>query len=313
MNKEVLVTGGAGFIGSHFIDYLLQNTSSNITSVDCSSNYLEFLPSYKEVRFIQCDIKDKRQVDSLFDRKYDVIVHFAASSNINSSTKTMLDTNIVGTFNLLEAVRANKANKMIHLSTDKVYGSLACDEVPFTELSTINPSNLYTASKASADMLVRAFSQTYQLPLITVRSSNNYGPRQQENKFIPKTIMNALKEKDILVYGDGLQVRDWLFVEDHCRAIYNVMESGSLGEVYNVGGGHERTSLQVVKLILDHLDKSHKLIRHVEDRQIHERRCALNWGKIQRELGWKPDISFHSGLKQTINWYTHNFVNGIRS
>ncbi len=312
MTKQILVTGGAGFIGSNFIQGLLRDTTSYyVTNVDSLTyagkieNMVEF-ENHVNYRFFPVDISNARQLNKVFDREYDAIVHFAAESHVDRSIvnpSIFLSTNIIGTNNLLQALLEGYAKKMIYISTDEVYGSLRDEDLPFTESSPLAANNPYSASKAGADLLVRSYYNTYQVPVITTRCSNNYGPMQNEEKLIPKIIKHALKDEPIPIYGDGLHKRDWLYVTDHCRALYTVLEHGEPGEVYNIGGGHERTNLDVAKLILDYLGKSEKLIYHVEDRKGHDRRYAINWGKIHKQLGWKPNVSFYDGLVRTIEWY----------
>ncbi|WP_209125691.1 dTDP-glucose 4,6-dehydratase [Alkalihalobacillus sp. BA299] len=311
MNKNLLITGGAGFIGANFIEYMLKNSSYSITNIDAltyaghvdNMKHFDQNPNY---RFINCDISNPNSLIDAFDQKYGAIINFAAESHVDRSIENanpFVNTNIKGTLNLLYAVLNGKANKMIQVSTDEVYGSLNTDELPFTEHSPLLPNNSYSASKASADLLVRSFYKTHQLPLIITRCSNNYGPKQHREKFIPKAVTNALNDIKIPLYGDGLHVRDWLYVDDHCRALHKVLEHGEAGEVYNIGGGHERTNKEVITIILDYLGKDQRLIEYVEDRKGHDRRYAINWGKIHKELGWKPQVTFREGLFQTIEWY----------
>ncbi|WP_216828252.1 dTDP-glucose 4,6-dehydratase [Alkalihalobacterium elongatum] len=314
MSKHLLITGGAGFIGSNFIEYMLKNSAYSITNIDALTyagqidNMMTF-KKYPNYRFMHCDIGNRDSLIKAFDRNYEFIINFAAESHVDRSIENaqpFVDTNVSGTLNLLYALLDGKAKKMIQISTDEVYGSLRSDDLPFTENSPLTPNNPYSASKASADLLVRSFYQTYKLPLIITRCSNNYGPRQHNEKFIPKVITNALNEQKIPLYGDGKNIRDWLFVEDHCRAIRMVLEHGEPGEIYNIGGGHERTNQEVITFILDYLNKSHTLIQFVEDRKGHDRRYAINWGKIHKELGWMPQVTFREGLIRTIEWYKNN-------
>ncbi|WP_078430388.1 dTDP-glucose 4,6-dehydratase [Alkalihalobacterium alkalinitrilicum] len=316
MSKHLLVTGGAGFIGSNFIEYMLGNTSYSITNIDALTyagdiDNIKHFNQNSKYRFIHCDISNSTSLKQAFDREYKAIINFAAESHVDRSIENahpFINTNINGTLNLLNAVLVGKAKKMIQISTDEVYGSLGHEDLPFTEHSPLAPNNPYSASKASADLLVRSFYKTYQLPLIITRCSNNYGPKQHREKFIPKVIINALNDQKIPLYGDGQNVRDWLFVDDHCRAIHMVLEHGEPGEVYNIGGGHERTNKEVITLILDYLNKKHQLIEYVEDRKGHDRRYAINWGKIHKELGWKPQVTFRDGLINTIEWYKNNKI-----
>lgn len=311
MHKHLLITGGAGFIGSNFISLLLNHTHYFITNVDSltyAGNLENIQPFEKSnrYRFIKCDIRKIDELNLVFDQKYDAIINFAAESHVDRSIQQALpfiETNINGTFHLIQAVLNGKAKKMIQISTDEVYGSLSATESPFTEKTPLAPNNPYSASKASADLLVRSFVQTHQLPLIVTRCSNNYGPRQHTEKFIPKTINNALNNEKIPLYGDGLNIRDWIFVEDHCRAIHMVLEKSACGEIYNIGGTEEHTNLEVIETILFQLDKGNQLIKYVEDRKGHDRRYAMDSSKIRRELGWQPLVSFKEGIQKTIDWY----------
>ncbi|OIJ18535.1 dTDP-glucose 4,6-dehydratase [Anaerobacillus alkalidiazotrophicus] len=315
MSKHLLITGGAGFIGSNFIDYILKNTTYSITNIDALTyaghiNNMKTFNQHRNYRFIQCDISNGTSLKQVFDCDYEAIINFAAESHVDRSIENahpFIHTNINGTLNLLNAVLAGKAKKMIQISTDEVYGSLDQDSLPFTEYSQLASNNPYSASKASADLFVRSFHRTYQLPLIITRCSNNYGPKQHLEKFIPKVITNALNDQKIPLYGDGKHVRDWIFVDDHCRAIHTVLEHGDSGEVYNIGGGHEWTNKEVITLILDYLNKDYSLIEYVKDRKGHDRRYGINWGKIHKELGWKPQVSFREGLIKTIEWYKTNY------
>ncbi|WP_088103479.1 dTDP-glucose 4,6-dehydratase [Halalkalibacter urbisdiaboli] len=314
MTKKILVTGGAGFIGSNFIDLLLQDDSFSVTNIDVLTyaGKMENMHSFVQhpnYRFFPIDIANREELNKVFDQNYDAIVHFAAESHVDRSIlepSIFLQTNIIGTNNLLSAVVNGYAEKMIYVSTDEVYGSLREGEPPFTEKSPLAANNPYSASKAGADLLVRAFHKTYSAPVITTRCSNNYGPRQDKEKLISKTIAKAFNDEKIPIYGDGMQIRDWLFVEDHCKALSAVLQNGKVGEVYNIGGGNEQTNLDVVKQVLNSLGKSDTLVEFVEDRKGHDQRYAINWNKINSELGWKPAVSFEEGLKRTIEWYKKN-------
>lgn len=310
--RYLLVTGGAGFIGSNFISYILNNTDYYVTNVDALTyagkleNTYTFNKSNK-YRFIKCDISDLNSLSLAFEnQQYDAIINFSAESHVDRSINNatpFIQTNINGTFNLLQFVLEGKANKIIQISTDEVYGSLDTNDPPFTEETPLAPNNPYSASKASADLLARSFYKTHQLPLIITRCSNNFGPMQDREKLIPKVIDNALKGKEIPIYGDGLNIRDWIYVEDHCRAILKVLENGTFGEVYNIGGTAEKTNLEVVKTILNYLGVGHHLITFVNDRKGHDRRYAMDSTKIFNELGWKATTSFEKGIEKTINWY----------
>lgn len=329
----ILVTGGAGFIGSNYIldwnrvsDELLVNLDKltyagnphNLDSLNDDPGYL----------FIQGDIADRERVRSLLvQHQPRAIVNFAAESHVDRSITgpdDFIQTNVVGTFSLLEETRAywdglpepkRQAFRFLHVSTDEVYGSLASDDLAFTETTAYAPNSPYSASKAASDHLVRAYHHTYGLPTLTTNCSNNYGPYQFPEKLIPLLIHNALQGLSLPIYGDGLNVRDWLYVGDHCAAIRSVLESGVPGEVYNIGGNNELSNLEVVRAlcaILDQLrpDAPHSphesLITYVQDRPGHDRRYAINADKIQRELGWRPQETFDSGLRKTVAWYLDN-------
>lgn len=312
---NLLITGGAGFIGLNFVHYLLKNTSYTITVIDSLTyashpNVIKKLTSDSRLRFIKGDIVNKLEIDKVMNHNYDAIIHFAAESHVDNSIKNadqFIQSNIVGTYHLLKHLMKGHAKKMIHISTDEVYGTLTTTQQPFTEESPLKPNNPYSATKASSDLLVRSYYETYQLPLIITRCSNNFGPYQNREKFIPTIIYSALHNHKIPVYGDGLQIRDWLFVEDHCKAIAMILEKGNWGEVYNIGGGNERKNIEVVKLILDMMGKSHNLIEFVEDRKGHDRRYAINSTKIQNEIGWKQTYSFEQALEETVQWHLNNF------
>jgi dTDP-glucose 4,6-dehydratase len=318
MSKHLLVTGGAGFIGSNFISQLLSHSNYFITNVDSltyAGNYqnIKVFEKSNKYRFLKCDIGNEQELTTAFDQEYEAIINFAAESHVDRSiydAYPFIKTNIQGTFNLLQAVLSGKARKMIQISTDEVYGSLGPNDPPFTEETPLAPNNPYSASKASADLLVRSFHKTHQLPLIITRCSNNYGPMQHTEKFIPKIITNALNDKEIPLYGDGLNIRDWIYVEDHCRAIQLVLEKGVIGEVYNIGGSEEKTNREVIDVILKKLGKDKTLIKHIEDRKGHDRRYAMDSTKISRELGWKPSVTFQEGIQKTIEWYKHKWLEG---
>jgi dTDP-glucose 4,6-dehydratase len=311
MQKNILVTGGAGFIGSNFIAYMLKNTAYHITNVDklTYAGNLQNTKGFfrnKRYRFLKADITDQNQLKCVFDRKYEVIINFAAETHVDRSIESaepFITANITGTLNLLHFILQEKAAKFIQISTDEVYGSLAADDPAFTEKSPLSPNNPYSASKASADLIVRSYYQTYKLPVLITRCSNNYGPHQHTEKFIPKIITHALQNQEIPLYGDGQNIRDWLFVEDHCRAIHLVLEQGTAGEVFNIGGACEMTNKEVVIHILDLLGKPKHLIRHVTDRKGHDRRYSIDFEKIHTQTGWKPTTSFAEGIKKTIDWY----------
>lgn len=315
MSKDILVTGGAGFIGLNFIYYLLKNTSYNITIIDSltyASHPKEIfkLISDSRIRFIKGNITNEKDLQIAMDRKYEGIIHFAAESHVDKSIENaddFIQTNIVGTYHLLQHLLKGYAKKMIHISTDEVYGTLKTNQPPFTEETPISPNNPYSATKASSDLLVRSYYETYKLPLIITRCSNNFGPFQHKEKFIPTIIYSALHNKKVPVYGDGMQIRDWLFVEDHCRAIFSIFEKGTLGEVYNIGGGNEKTNLSTVRQILNLLGKPDSLIEYVEDRKGHDRRYAIDSTKLQRELGWVQTFSWDQALEETVAWHIKKF------
>jgi dTDP-glucose 4,6-dehydratase len=312
---NLLVTGGAGFIGLNFVHYLLKNTSYNITVIDSLTyashpNEIRNLTSGSRLRFIKGSIVDEKNIDAVMDQKYEAIVHFAAESHVDNSIQNadkFIQTNIVGTYHLLQQLIKGHAQKMIHISTDEVYGTLNSTQEPFTEESPLSPNNPYSATKASSDLLVRSYHETFKLPLITTRCSNNFGPYQNMEKFIPTIVNRALHNHKIPVYGDGLQIRDWLFVEDHCKAIYLILEKGTWGEVYNIGGGNERKNIDVVKQILGIMGKPDHLIEFVEDRKGHDRRYAIDSSKLQNMLGWKQTSYFDQSLEKTVSWHINKF------
>lgn len=314
MKRHLLVTGGAGFIGSNFISHLLKNSNYYITNVD-SLTYAgktENINPFEELnryRFIKADIAEKKELAKVFDQKYDAILNFAAESHVDRSIEDVLPfihTNVYGTYNLLQAVLLGKAYKMIQISTDEVYGSLGPNDPSFTETTPLAPNNPYSASKASADLLIRSYYNTHQLPLTITRCSNNFGPMQHTEKFIPKVITNALHDIEIPLYGDGLNIRDWIYVEDHCSAIHTVLEKGVAGEVYNIGSSEEKTNREIIDCILKELGKDQSLIKHVSDRKGHDRRYSMDSSKISKELGWSPTVSFNEGIQKTIEWYRKN-------
>ncbi|GGI10297.1 dTDP-glucose 4,6-dehydratase [Gottfriedia solisilvae] len=312
---NILITGGAGFIGLNFVNFILKNTDYEITIIDALTyashpEEINKLGKNPRVRFIQANIINMEEIKLALDRVYEVLVHFAAESHVDRSIKDgeiFIQTNIIGTFNMIQVVMNGFAKKMIHVSTDEVYGTLEKNDTPFTEHSPISPNNPYSASKASSDLIVRSYFQTFGLPLITTRCSNNFGPFQNKEKYIPTIIYHALQEKKIPVYGDGLQIRDWLFVEDHCRAIANIIKNGKSGEVYNIGGGNEKTNIEVVKQVLAIMGKPESLIDYVTDRVGHDRRYAIDSSKLQSELGWIQQHTFQESLEETVKWYIEKF------
>jgi dTDP-glucose 4,6-dehydratase len=319
----LLVTGGMGFIGSNFVHYLLHNYYDweivNLDKLNYAGNpdNLRDVESEKRYRFVRGDITDRELVKNLCNNGFDVIVNFAAESHVDRSIldpSPFIETNIKGTQILLEAAKQTNVGKFIQISTDEVYGSLGAVG-KFSEESPVLPNNPYAASKAGADLMCHAYYQTYKLPVVITRCTNNYGPCQFPEKFIPLAITNALEDKEIPVYGDGLNVRDWIYVEDHCRAIDLAIQKGVPGEIYNVGGNNERSNLEVVRCILDTMSRPHSLITHVTDRLGHDRRYALETAKIEKSLGWSPAVSFGEGLELTVRWYLENepWWRGVKS
>ncbi|MVP01462.1 dTDP-glucose 4,6-dehydratase [Paenibacillus lutrae] len=311
---KLLVTGGAGFIGSNFILYMLKKYPEyQIVNLDALT-YAGNLENLKEAegnsqyQFIKADIADGMAVAKVFDQGIDVVVNFAAESHVDRSIlepDVFVRTNVMGTQVLLDAAKANQVKKFVQVSTDEVYGSLG-ETGLFTEDTPLASNSPYSASKAGADLLVRAYHETFGLPVNITRCSNNYGPYQFPEKLIPLIVANALEDKSLPVYGDGQNIRDWLYVEDHCSAIDLVIHKGKNGEVYNIGGNNERTNLAIIKTILENLDKSEELITFVKDRPGHDRRYGIDAAKITSELGWQPQYHFESGIKETIEWYLQN-------
>ena len=313
---RLLVTGGAGFIGSNFIANILQKHVdwhvANLDKLTYAGNLenLRRIEGNSRYSFIKGDIADRELVDALFSEgHFDVVVNFAAESHVDRSIldpTPFIDTNIKGTQVLLEASRQYGVSKFVQVSTDEVYGSLEPTDPPFTEESPLRPNSPYAASKAAADMMVRAYYRTYELPAIVTRCSNNYGPYQFPEKLIPLMITNALEDKPLPVYGDGQNVRDWIHVEDHCRAIDLVIQGGQAGEIYNIGASCEMKNLDVVKAVLRALGKPESLITFVPDRPGHDRRYAIDATKISKELGWKPRYRLLDALPELIRWYQDN-------
>ncbi len=314
---KILVTGGCGFIGSNFIRYMLKTYPNysliNIDKLTYAGNLenLSDISHSPRYHFIQGDISDPVRMGEIVEKGIDAIVNFAAESHVDRSIEdpsAFIKTNIFGTFVLLEAIRKlfpQQKIRFLHISTDEVYGSLG-ETGAFTEETPPAPNSPYSASKTAADMLIRSYFKTYGLPVLITRCSNNYGPYQFPEKLIPLMISNAIEDKELPIYGDGMHVRDWIYVEDHCRALDVVLHHGKEGEIYNIGGQSERPNLVVAQTILDWLGKPYSLIRHVTDRPGHDRRYAIDFSKIKRELGWKPTVSFEEGIRLTIEWYqTH--------
>ena len=311
--KKILVTGGCGFIGSNFVRYMLKTYADvqiiNFDSLTYAGNLDNLNEIEKDTRysFVKGDITERNDVEPAM-KIVDSVVHFAAESHVDRSidnADVFIKTNVIGTHVLLECAKEHDIAKFVHVSTDEVYGSLGKDGY-FTEETPIAANSPYSASKAGSDLLARAYYKTYGFPVIITRCSNNYGPNQFPEKLIPLIICLARKDKHLPVYGDGLNVRDWLYVEDHCAAVDRVLQRGEPGEIYNIGGHNEWQNIDIVKLILKELNKPETLIEFVEDRLGHDRRYAIDSGKIKEELGWEPTVTFESGINQTIKWYCDN-------
>jgi dTDP-glucose 4,6-dehydratase len=315
---KILVTGGAGFIGSNFIFYIMKKYPSyKIVCLDMLTyagnlSTLESIITNSKFKFVKGDITDRGLVEDLFvNENFDFVVNFAAESHVDRSIEdpgVFLKTNIIGTQVLLDASKQNSIKRFHQVSTDEVYGDLPLDrpDLFFTEETPIHTSSPYSASKASADLLVQAYYRTFGLPVSISRCSNNYGPYHFPEKLIPLMISRALNNEFLPVYGTGENVRDWLYVEDHCSAIDHILHHGKVGEVYNVGGHNEKTNLEVVRTILNELKKPESLIKYVKDRAGHDMRYAIDPAKIKKELGWEPKTTFDEGIKKTINWYLDN-------
>jgi len=313
MNR-MLVTGGMGFIGSNFIRYMLERYGDggifviNLDLLTYAGNpeNLRDLASHPRYRFVHGDILDARLVGRLLaEEGVDTIVHFAAESHVDRSIadpQLFLKTNVLGTHTLLQEALKKGVKRFLHISTDEVYGSLGA-KGSFTERTAARPNSPYSASKAASDFIVRAYGKTYGLPVIISRCSNNYGPYQHPEKLIPKTIIHAIRNRPVPLYGDGGNIRDWLHVRDHCAALDLILRKGTPGEVYNVGGNNERTNLDIVRMILGEMGKPESLIRFVDDRPGHDRRYAINARKLRKDTGWTPSIPLRDGLRQTIGWY----------
>ena len=313
--KNILVTGGAGFIGSNFVRMALAEHPDcavvNLDKLTYAGNLenLAGIESHEQYRFVHGDICDGPLVEQVIDEHaIDTIVNFAAESHVDRSIdgpRIFIETNVTGTLTLLQAARDKNIDGFLQVSTDEVYGALG-PEGKFTEQTRLSPNSPYSASKAGADHLVHAFGHTWGLNYNITRCSNNYGPYQFPEKLIPLMIHNALHNKELPVYGDGMQVRDWLYVYDHCTAIWRVLEQAPPGEIYNIGGCNEKPNIEVVKLILARLGKPETLVRHVTDRLGHDRRYAIDASKIMNELGWRPSVTFEEGIVRTIDWYLSN-------
>jgi len=309
---KILVTGGCGFIGSNFIHYVLaKHPDYSIVNLDKltyagNPENLADLKNDERYSFIKGDICDATVVEKAING-VDAIVNFAAETHVDRSilsAGSFVNTDVYGTYILLEAVKKHKIKRYIQISTDEIYGSI--EKGSFTEQSPLNPNSPYAASKASGDLLVRAYYKTYNLPLIITRSSNNFGPFKYPEKFIPLFITNALSELKLPLYGDGKNVRDWIYVEDNCEAIDLVLRNGNEGEVYNIGGGNERKNIEIVKIILKKLGKPESIIEYVKDRPGHDQRYSLDCSKIKKEFGWSPKYNFEEALSKTVDWYSSN-------
>ncbi len=313
--RKILVTGGAGFIGSNFIRMVLSEHPdcfiANLDKLTYAGNLenLEGFLNHPNHKFIKGDIRDGRLVEEIIDRyKIDTIINFAAESHVDRSItapKVFIETNVTGTLTLLEAARDKNLQRFIQISTDEVYGELG-PTGKFTEDTPLSPNSPYSASKAAADHLVKAFGHTWGLKYNITRCSNNYGPYQFPEKMIPLMINNTLNDKDLPIYGDGLNIRDWLYVYDHCTAVWKVLTEAPPQEIYNIGGCNEMTNLELVGLILERLGKPKSLIKHVKDRPGHDRRYAIDAKKIMTELHWQPSVTFEQGIQKTIDWYLEN-------
>lgn len=326
--KNILVTGGAGFIGSNFVRHMLGTYDYHIINLDVLTyagnlENLSDVENHENYTFVKGDIRDRALLEQLFeDYKIDTVVNFAAESHVDRSIENpeiFLMTNVLGTQALLDVAKKHwkvkpedkycrefkEGVKFLQVSTDEVYGTLG-KEGMFTEVTPLAPNSPYSASKTSADLMVRAYYETFGMPVNITRCSNNYGPYQFPEKLIPLMINNCLNEKDLPVYGDGMQIRDWLHVKDHCTGIDTVLHKGELGQVYNIGGNNEKANIEIVKLIINDLGKTEALIKYVKDRPGHDRRYAINNHKITTELGWQPSYTFEQGIKETIEWYLNN-------
>ncbi len=315
---KILITGGAGFIGSNYVHYRCEKHPEDeifvldkltyAGNLDNLAGLMNNSLSKGRFHFMQGDIADKAFIEELFAReKFDIVVNFAAETHVDRSIESpsiFVQTNIVGTHNLLDAARLNDVKRFHQVSTDEVYGDLGTNSKDFfTETTPLAPNCPYAASKAAADLLVRSYFETYEMPVTISRCSNNYGPYQFPEKLVPYFFKLISEGKKVPVYGDGQNVRDWLFVVDHCRAIDLILEKGKLGDVYNVGGNNERTNLQITKFLLEFLGKDESLITYVDDRLAHDRRYAIDSGKLQKELGWSPSVTFAEGIQKTFDWY----------
>jgi len=316
---NVIVTGGLGFIGSHFIELLLQETNYTIHCIDSETyaadlNFKASLLNNDRVYFHNCYISSSKNLNFLksYLKNIDFIIHFAAESHVDNSIEgptPFLNTNVVGTFNLLEYARTNNIKKFIHVSTDEVYGAIETNElndVGFKETDILDPSSVYSSTKASSDLLVNSYFKTYKLNTCITRCCNNYGERQNKEKLLPKVITNALTDKVIPIYGKGDNVREWIYVKDHCKAVFKVMHEGLAGNIYNIGTGNTIDNISLVKKVLNFIKKDESLINFVEDRKGHDFKYFIDSNKIKKELGWEPTTNFDIGLEKTIDFYKNN-------
>ena len=323
---KILVTGGAGFIGSNFVKYILkEHPDYKIVNLDLLT-YAGNLENLKDVennpnyKFIKGDIRNREVVENIFkDTKISGVIHFAAESHVDNSIinpNIFVETNVLGTLNLLNAAKrlGESDIRFLHVSTDEVYGQLKEADPAFCETTPIAPSSPYSASKAGSDLIVRSYHETYKMDVVITRCSNNYGPYHFPEKLIPLMIHNALNDIKLPVYGDGRNIRDWIYVDDHCEGIWQAFLNGKKGEVYNFGGNAEMRNIDVVKTILKQVGKSESLISFVEDRKGHDWRYAINFAKAKKELNWQPKVNFTDGIKKTINWYVENqsWINSVK-
>ncbi len=313
MADTILITGGCGFIGTNFVRHMLEKYDYNIVNFDKLTyagnlENLEGVDRDSRYTFVRGDIASAADLARVFEKPIDTIVNFAAESHVDRSIMdpdTFIKTNINGTFNLLEMARKKGVRRFVQISTDEVYGSLG-DSGAFREDTPLSPNSPYSASKTSADILAMAYFKTYGMPVVVTRCSNNYGPYQFPEKLIPLIITNALADMELPVYGDGLNVRDWIHVKDHCAAIDLVVHRGEDGNIYNIGASNERTNIEIVRLVLEILGKPQSLIRYVKDRPGHDRRYAIDSGKITEKLGYRPSVDFSQGMRHTVEWYVKN-------
>lgn len=312
--RRIFITGGAGFIGSNLVKYILREYPDyyviNFDFLTYAGNLLSLadVEDHPRYKFVKGDIADSEAVNAAMDGCWGVL-NLAAESHVDRSildATPFLKTNLIGTHVLLEAAKRHKIERFVQISTDEVYGSLNPDDPPFTEQNRLIPNSPYSASKAGADLMVRAYIKTHNLPAIITRCSNNYGAYQFPEKLIPLLIRNTLQDKPIPVYGDGRQIRDWIYVLDHCRGIMTVLEKGKIGEIYNIGGNNEIMNIDLIKTLLKELEKPESLIEFVKDRPAHDRRYAMNSTKIKNELGWQPEYQLSDALHETVQWYLDN-------